>query len=153
VLRALAGTTVLEVGNPTVWLILTTFLFALFLAFGKRRHELLHLEESASHRAVLGHYTVDLVEQMTNIVATLLLASYVLYTALGTTPWMMFTIPFVLYGVFRYLYLIKRRGQGDEPELILRDAPTLVNAGAWIGAVGLVLLGVPQAVFAWLQTL
>lgn len=156
VVRALAGATLIQV-VPTVWLILCTFLFALFLAFGKRRHELVLLAhdggDARHHRAVLGEYTVELVEQMTIIVAALLLASYVLYAALGTVPggWMMTTIPFAVYGVFRYLYLVKRRGHGDEPELVVRDLPTVLNAAAWTVAVALVLLGVPQGFFAWLQ--
>lgn len=158
VLRALAGATLMQV-VPTVWLILCTFLFALFLAFGKRRHELLLLShdggDARQHRAVLGEYSVALVEQMTNIVAALLLASYVLYAALGTMTdgWMMTTIPFAIYGVFRYLYLVNRRGHGDEPELIFRDRPTVLNAAAWTLAVALVLIGAPQGFFAWLQTI
>lgn len=161
VLRALAGTTALEIGNPTVWLILCTFLFALFLGFAKRRHELLLPPNAAGeepspalHRPTLGLYSVDLLDQMTNMVATLLLASYVLYTAFGSsTPWMMFTIPFAIYGVFRYLYLVHRRDWGDEPELLFRDRPTLFNGVAWVGVVALVLAGVPQGLFTWLQRL
>ncbi len=158
VLRALAGTTAIDVGPPTVWLVLCTFLFALFLAFGKRRHELQLLgadagARAAAHRSVLGHYSVDLIEQMTNISATLLLASYFLYTALGPEPWMMFTIPFSIYGAFRYLYLIRRRDIGDEPELIFTDVPTLVNAAAWLLVVLLVLEGAPQRFLGWLQAI
>lgn len=156
VLRALAGTTAIDVGPPTAWLILCTFLFALFLALAKRRHELLLLNHKGSPRAtrpILAEYSVAILEQMTNIVATLLLASYFLYTFFGTTPWMMFTIPFAVYGVLRYLYLVHRRDLGDEPELIFRDPPTVLNAAAWILVVLLVLQGVPQSFLGWLEGL
>lgn len=155
VLRALAGTTAIEVGEPTVWLILCTFLFAVFLALAKRRHELILLDPSGdagNHRPILGEYTVTFVEQMTLLVAGLLLASYFLYTALGPTPWMMLTIPFALYGVFRYHFLTQRGDRRDETELILRDAQSIVNAIAWVLVVVLVLRGEPERLLDWLQT-
>lgn len=158
VLRALAGSTAIAV-VPTAWLILCTFLFALFLGFAKRRHELvLHqshgaAENAPAYRATMHEYSVPLVEQMTHIVATLTLAAYFLYTFFGTSAWMMFTIPFAVYGVLRYLYLIHRRDLGDEPEMIFRDRPTVVNAVTWFVVVLLVLEGVPQRFLAWLQAL
>jgi 4-hydroxybenzoate polyprenyltransferase len=157
VLRAAAGTLAIGLSGPTVWLILCTFLFAIFLGFAKRRHELVTHGRTGdagakTYRETMKEYTVELVEEMTLIVAGLLLTAYSLYTFFGSAgPWMMITIPFVLYGVFRYLYLVHRRDLGDEPELIFRDRPTLANAFVWLIVVVLVLRGWPQALFTWLQ--
>jgi 4-hydroxybenzoate polyprenyltransferase len=159
VVRAAAGTTALEVGPPTVWLFLCTFLFAMFLALSKRRHELLLSRSSTAsahiqaYRSVLRDYTVEFVETTNHIVAALLLGSYFLYTVLGTTPWMMLTIPFAVYGVLRYLFLARRRDLGDEPELVFQDAASLINAVAWVLVVIMVLEGWPQVAFEQLQAL
>lgn len=151
VLRALAGTTAIAVGDPTVWLIVCTFLFAFYLGLAKRRSEV-GLDDALRdrHRPVLAEYTVPFLDQTMQVATALLLSAYSLYTFFGVTPWMMLTLPFAYYGVFRYNHL---RGQGavrDEAELLLVDRPTLVNGAAWIFVVVLVLQGWPQSAFAWL---
>lgn len=150
VLRALAGTTAIAVGPPTEWLIVCTFLLALYLALAKRAHELA-AEPGAATRPALADYTPAFVEQATATSATLLLASYTLYTFFGPTRWMMFTLPFAFYGVFRHTWLAQRRDLGDEAELILRDRATLLNAALWLLVVLLVLAGLPQGLWAWVE--
>ncbi|HUR62281.1 MAG TPA: UbiA prenyltransferase family protein [Candidatus Thermoplasmatota archaeon] len=154
VLRALAGTTALEVGPPTEWLIVCTFLLALYLALAKRSHELL-LESGApaATRPALADYSPAFVQQAMTTSATLLLASYTLYTFFGATRWMMFTLPFAFYGIFRHSWLAQRRDLGDEAELILRDRATLLNAALWLLVVLLVLAHLPQRAWAWVEAL
>jgi 4-hydroxybenzoate polyprenyltransferase len=150
VVRALAGTTALERGRPTEWLIVCTFLFALYLALAKRRAELLHLDAAgAAHRPVLAQYTPAFLEQAMQTSATLLLAAYSLYTFFGTTSWMMVTLPFAFYGVFRHTWLVGQGRVSDEAEAMWRDRATLANAFAWLVTVVVVLKGVPQAFFGW----
>jgi 4-hydroxybenzoate polyprenyltransferase len=155
VLRALAGTTALEAEDPTVWLIVCTFLFALYLALAKRRHELLLAQDDAAmveHRPTLGGYTVPFVEQTMQTSATLLLAAYSLYTFFGADQWMMTTLPFAFYGVFRHTYLVHRRDLGDEAEMIFRDRATILNAGLWLLSVLAVQAHIPQDAYAWLES-
>jgi 4-hydroxybenzoate polyprenyltransferase len=146
VLRALAGVVVL--GIPfSHWFLLCTSLLALFLTFGKRRHELIALEGgAANHRPILSEYSPQLLDQMIAVVTASTLMAYALYTMapetqakLETTrlPW---TIPFVLYGIFRYLYLLYRRDLGGNPsELFLTDRALLLAVGLW-GATVIVVL-------------
>ena len=146
VLRALAG--VVVIGTEfSDWLLLCTILLALFLTFGKRRHELLALEEGAAgHRPILTEYSPQLLDQMIAVVTASTLMAYALYTVspetqakLGTTR-LPFTIPFVLYGIFRYLYLLYRRDLGGDPsEHLLTDHALLVDVALW-GATVIVLL-------------
>jgi 4-hydroxybenzoate polyprenyltransferase len=152
VLRALAGTTALDVGPPTEWLIVCTFLLALYLALAKRSHELA-ADPAAATRPALADYTPAFVQQAMTTSATLLLASYTLYTFFGATRWMMFTLPFAFYGVFRHTWLSQRRDLGDEAELILRDRPTVVNAVLWLVVAALVLAHIPQGLWHWLEGL
>jgi 4-hydroxybenzoate polyprenyltransferase len=154
VLRALAGTTALEVGPPTEWLIVCTFLLALYLALAKRSHELL-LESTApaATRPALADYSPAFVAQAMTTSATLLLSSYTLYTFFGATRWMMFTLPFAFYGIFRHTWLTQRRDLGDEAEMILRDRPTLLNALLWLLVVLSVLAHLPQHAWAWVEGL
>jgi hypothetical protein len=120
-------------------------LAALFLALGKRRHELILLESSAGlHRRNLDDYTVELVDQLTLIVTAAAVIAYSLYTISGdlrtASPAMMLTIPFVLYGLFRYLYLVHIRKLGGSPEeLLLRDRPLTAAVVAWIVTCGVIL--------------
>ena len=133
VLRAVAGAAVLHVAISP-WLIVCAMLLALFLSLAKRRAELVMLEETASsHRRNLEHYSIDLVDQMTNITAAATLVSYSLYSFTAfDKEWMMLTIPFVLYGIFRYLYLVHRHLKGGSPEqVLLTDTPTLINVLLW----------------------
>lgn len=146
VLRALAGVVVLGV-EFSHWLLLCTILLALFLTFGKRRHELLALEAGAiDHRPILSEYSPQLLDQMIAVVTASTLMAYALYTVapetqakLGTT-WLPLTIPFVLYGIFRYLYLLYRRDLGGNPsEHLLTDRALLVDIALWGLAVVLIL--------------
>jgi hypothetical protein len=119
------------------WLYVCTILVALFLGLAKRRQELALLELAASsHRRNLGEYTIDLLDQLINIVTSATIMAYSLYTFsapnLPDNNAMMITIPVVLYGLFRYVYLVRIRGLGGSPEeLLLSDRPLLVTAVAW----------------------
>ena len=146
VLRALAGVVVLGI-EPSYWLLLCTILLALFLTFGKRRHELLALEAGATdHRPILSEYTPQLLDQMIAVVTASTLMAYALYTMapethvrLGTTR-LPLTIPFVLYGIFRYLYVLYRHDLGGNPsEHFLTDRALLVDVALW-GATVIVIL-------------
>ena len=139
VIRAAAGA--FAIGVPvSPWLYVCTMLLALFLALGKRRQEIALLaSEAHGHRPVLRGYTLPLVDQLIGIVTTALLVSYMLYTftadALPANHAMMLTIPFPLYGVFRYLYLIHVRGDGGAPEeVLLRDRPIALVGISWVVA-------------------
>jgi len=138
VLRVLAGTLVIEV-YTSPWLLLCTFLLSLFLGFGKRRHELVLLEdEAAEHRDVLVHYSPYFLDQMISIVTTSTLLCYILYTLSPETVLyvgghdLLYSVPFVMYGIFRYLYLIHRRsGGGDPAQLVLTDRSLLISVACW----------------------
>ena len=145
-LRVVAGAQAIPVA-VSFWLLLCTGLLALFLAFGKRRHELLLLEVNASsHRPILDEYSPYFLDQMIGVVSTSTVIAYTLYTIspdvqekLGTS-WLSLTIPFVLYGIFRYLYLIHQKDLGGDPtETVLTDPPLLVNILLWVGSVLLLL--------------
>ena len=150
VLRALAGVVVLGI-EPSYWLLLCTILLALFLTFGKRRHEILALEAGAAdHRPILSEYTPQLLDQMIAVVTASTVMAYALYTMapdtqvrLGTTR-LPVTIPFVLYGIFRYLYLLYRRELGGNPsELFLTDRALLLDVALWSAAVIAILYVAP----------
>jgi 4-hydroxybenzoate polyprenyltransferase len=137
VLRAVGGA--VAVATPvSPWLYVCTILVSLFLGLAKRRQELALLEHQADlHRRNLSEYTVGLLDQLLNIVTAAAIMAYSLYTFsapnLPTTNAMMLTIPVVLYGLFRYLYLIHVRGLGGNPEdLLLSDRPLLGAAVAWV---------------------
>ena len=129
VLRVAAGVSVIEVQRFSPWLYVVTTLFALYLGFGKRRAELTTLAETAgSHRRVLDGYTLPFLDQLITIVSSTTLIAYSLYTFsapnLPDNHTMMLTIPFVMYGIFRYLYLIYVKEEGGAPEeLLLTDRP------------------------------
>jgi 4-hydroxybenzoate polyprenyltransferase len=145
-LRALAGVLVLGV-ELSYWLVLCTILLALFLTFGKRRHELLLMETGATdHRPILSEYSAQLLDQMIAVVTASTLMAYALYTMapetqakLGTAA-LPLTIPFVLYGIFRYLYLLYRRDLGGNPsEHLLTDRALLLDVACWGLAVIVIL--------------
>ncbi len=148
VLRASAGGAAVGV-HVSQWLLLCTILLALFLALAKRRHEITLLGEGAlTHRAILGEYTPYLVDQMMAVVTASTLMGYAFYAVSPDTaerfgtPWLGLTIPFPLYGIFRYLYLVHRRSQGGSPtELLLADRPLLVCVALW----GLAVVGIIYA--------
>jgi 4-hydroxybenzoate polyprenyltransferase len=146
VLRALAGVVVLDI-DFSHWFLLCTSLLALFLTFGKRRHELIALEGAAAdHRPILSEYSPQLLDQMIAVVTASTLMAYALYTVapetqarLGTSL-LPLTIPFVLYGIFRYLYLLYRRDLGGNPsEHLLTDRALLLDIGLWGVTVVLIL--------------
>jgi 4-hydroxybenzoate polyprenyltransferase len=144
VLRAVAGALVIQV-PISPWLYVCTTLLALFISFSKRRHELLLLEGNATqHRQILEDYSIHLLDELNAIVASTTIIAYSLYTFsapnLPANHSMMLTIPFVLYGIFRYLYLIHHKNEGGTPEeMLLKDRPFLVNIILWGVAVVVVL--------------
>jgi 4-hydroxybenzoate polyprenyltransferase len=129
ILRIAAGVTVIDVQRFSPWLYLFGGFLSLFLVVGKRRHELVLLgDEARHHRAILQEYNLELIDRMLGIITTGAVVSYSLYTFLSEglpeNHAMMLTIPFVLYGIFRYLYLIHVRNEGGAPEeIVLRDRP------------------------------
>jgi 4-hydroxybenzoate polyprenyltransferase len=136
VLRALAGAFVIPV-PISPWFYLCITFGALFLALGKRRAELLLLNDDAySHRRNLREYTLPLLDQLIMIVVTCTLISYSLYTFQGENAShdLMLTIPLVVFGLFRYLYLIYVKAAGDRPdELLWRDRQIFVTITLWFG--------------------
>lgn len=133
VLRIAAGVVVIEVERFSPWLYVFGGFLALFMALGKRRAELVLLGDGAgSHRAILDDYNLDLIDRLQGIVTTSAVVAYSLYTFLAEglpeNHAMMLTIPFVLYGIFRYLYLIHIREEGGAPEeILLRDTPLQIT--------------------------
>ena len=148
VLRAVAGALAVQVAISG-WLLICTILLALFLALGKRRHELLTLEtEATRHRAILAEYSAALLDQMIAVVTASTVTAYALYTmspetvAKFHTALLPATLPFVLYGVFRYLYLLYQRQLGGNPsDLVLHDRALLVNTLLWMIAVLVIIDG------------
>jgi 4-hydroxybenzoate polyprenyltransferase len=146
VLRAVAGALAIGVAISG-WLIICTLQIALFLALGKRRHEYLSLgDDAVRHRPILAQYSAGLLDQMIAVVTASAITAYALYTmspetvAKFQTQLLPVTLPFVLYGIFRYLYLLYRRQLGGNPsELFLNDRPLLVNTLSWMLAVILIL--------------
>ncbi|MBP2628757.1 MAG: UbiA prenyltransferase [Firmicutes bacterium] len=122
VLRAIGGGLVIGIAF-TPWFLICTMLLALFLAISKRRHELALLSENkGEHRKVLEQYSSELLNQLNSIVTTAAIMSYSLFTfTSGHTIHLMWTIPLVMYGIFRYLYLIHMKGKGGRPEEILLE--------------------------------
>jgi 4-hydroxybenzoate polyprenyltransferase len=145
VLRVAAGVVIVEAARFSPWLYLSILFLGLFLSIGRRRHEITLLQEGAnSHRKILEEYNLKLLDDMTHLVTTAAVISYSLYTFsavnLPANHSMMLTIPFVLYGVFRYQYLIHVRGEGGAPEMLLyTDLPLLVDLVLWGVAVVLIM--------------
>ena len=129
------------------WLLVCTTLFALFLSFSKRRHELVLLAEGAvSHRQILQEYTPYLLDQMISVVTASTLIAYSVYATSAETAarlgtdYLGMTIPFVLYGIFRYLYLVHRKEGGGSPStLLVTDRPLLACVALWALCVTLIL--------------
>lgn len=146
VLRAAAGAVAVSV-PISQWLVVCTTLLALFLALSKRRHELVLLGEGATgHRRILDQYSPYLLDQMIAVVTASTLIGYSLYAisietaAHAGTDKLGLTIPFVLYGIFRYLYLVhQKRGGGNPSTLLLRDGPLLACVALWTVCVALLL--------------
>ena len=142
VLRAVAGAVVIEV-DISHWLVLCTLLLALFLALSKRRHELVLLAGGAiEHRRILGQYSPYLLDQMIGVVTASTLIAYIFYTISPETVQKVgsdrlgLTIPFPLYGIFRYLYLVHlKEGGGSPTSMLINDRPLLVCVALWAAAV------------------
>lgn len=152
VLRAAAGAA--AIGIPmSHWLLVVTVLLALFLALSKRRHELVLLADGAtSHRQILGEYSPYLLDQMISVVTASTLVAYAFYTISPETQekfqtdLLGLTLPFPLYGIFRYLYLVHRKDLGGSPsELLLADRPLLVCVALW----GLAVMAIIYAPQVW----
>lgn len=126
VLRAIVGSIVINV-PVSHWLVLCVFLMAFVLAFGKRRHELL---TASTSRDCLSQYTEKMVEDLLNISVSMLLMSYALYS-FSVHVYMMITLPFAFYGIFRFMQLVYLRNFGGEAELILKDRASLANLILW----------------------
>jgi 4-hydroxybenzoate polyprenyltransferase len=137
VLRAVAGAYAIDV-PISPWLYVVTGLGALFLAITKRRAEVVLLQDGAGeHRRTLDHYTPAFVDQMTDMVTASTVIAYALYTFtapnLPDNHAMMLTIPFVIYGLFRYLYLSHVRNEGGSPEeVLLKDVPLMLTVIGWV---------------------
>lgn len=159
-LRALAGILAIQPVDPAAdpivissWFVACIFFLSLFIAICKRRHELLLLQgDAANHRAVLEEYSPDLLDQLVAISTSATIISYALYCILKTPgaeeyynpahiSHMVWTIPLVIFGVFRYLYMVYRRDEGGAPEqLILRDKWLLADVVVWLGAAVFVMM-------------
>ena len=141
VLRACAGGIAIGV-EVSHWLVFTTFLLALLIALGRRRAELISLGSLAVlHRSVLSDYTAGLIDQLVTIVAAATLVAYMIYTASPEveaklkTQQLYLTVPFVAFGIFRYLYLVNAKGEGGDPSrLLLKDRQLLASMILWIAA-------------------
>lgn len=146
VLRAFAGGIAID-APVSPWLVFITFALALLIALSRRRHELIALGDAATaHRGALAHYSVRLIDQMISIVAGATLVGYMIYTASGEveaklhTQYLYLTVPFVAFGILRYLYLIDEFNEGGDPaRLLVRDRPLLIAVVLWI-ATDVVLL-------------
>ncbi|MGQ9708688.1 MAG: decaprenyl-phosphate phosphoribosyltransferase [bacterium] len=141
-LRAISGSYVIGV-QISPWLFVCAILLALFLALAKRRHELLFLEGGGiSHRSVLGKYSETLLDQMIGIACSATVIGYCLYTMAPETVQkfkthnLILTVPFVLYGIYRYLYLVYRKEEGGAPEKVLfTDIPLMIDVLLWLLSV------------------
>jgi 4-hydroxybenzoate polyprenyltransferase len=137
VFRVIAGLTLVDVERFSPWLYMVTTLLALYIGLGKRRAELALMEDNANqHRRVLEGYTIPLLDQYITIVSAMTIITYSLYTFsapnLPENHVMMLTIPFAIYGVFRYLYLIQIKKKGGTPEdILLSDRPLQVTVVLW----------------------
>lgn len=146
VLRALGGAVIIDV-EFSGWLLISSFLLALFLGFGKRRHELVLLENGGrDHRRILAQYTSYFLDQLIGVVTPAVVVCYLIYVIspevqekLGT-QYLYLTTPFVIYGIFRYLYLIHLEEQGGSPtRLLLTDRPILITVLLWLATAVLLL--------------
>jgi len=138
VLRAVAGTIVIAT-IPSPWIVLCTMTLAVFVGFGKRRHELVSLSDDATkHRSCLAGYSQQFLDLMMAVSGASALVSYALYTVADQTvtrfgtQLLMATTPFVMYGIFRFFYLVHLRTEGGDPsKLFVTDRPTLINGALW----------------------
>jgi len=141
-LRVIGGALIIRV-YISPWILLCTLLLALFLGFSKRRNELVVLEDGAeNHRKILEEYSLEFIDNMLSIVTASTVMAYSLYTFSTNSGnyYMMLTIPFVLYGIFRYQYIIYKKNEGGSPEeTVLSDIPLIVSIALW-GIVSVIIL-------------
>jgi 4-hydroxybenzoate polyprenyltransferase len=145
VFRVVAGAEVIQV-EISAWIVLCTVLGSLFLAFSKRRHELSLASNALNHRPALAEYSTYFLDQMIAVVTASTVMAYALWTMWPSVvtkfhtsrlPW---TIPFVCYGIFRYLYLVHQKNEGGSPtKIFISDRPMLLNIALWMAAVVLIL--------------
>jgi 4-hydroxybenzoate polyprenyltransferase len=155
VLRAVAGAVAIDVA-VSPWLYVLTILLALFLALSKRRHELVLLADQATgHRPILEEYSPYLLDQMIAVVTASTLVAYAIYTVSPETiskfqtELLGLTLPFPLYGIFRYLYLVHHKEGGGSPsDMLLNDRPLLLCVALWAVAVALIIYG-PSQLLHW----
>lgn len=157
VIRVLGGAAAISV-SPSHWLVLCTILISVFLGFTKRRAELTMLQGKAGgHRKVLTSYSAVFLDQMISIVTAATLMCYILYTVdsrtvrvvAGGTRGLLLTVPLVMYGIFRYLYLVYRCEEGDSPtQALLQDKMMLLSVGLW-AALCVVIICFPQYFRGW----
>ena len=146
VLRAVAGAVVIRV-EISPWLLAVATLLSLFLGFAKRRHELVTMgDKAARHRVSLGEYSPELLDQYLSVVAAATIMAYSLYAFTSPTArqhhYLMLTVPLVIYGIMRYLYLVYQRNLGGSPELVLlKDKPLIAAILLWVLTVGFILQG------------
>ncbi|MCK5125330.1 MAG: decaprenyl-phosphate phosphoribosyltransferase [candidate division Zixibacteria bacterium] len=146
VLRALGGALVIDV-DFSGWLLITSFLLAMFLALGKRRHEMVVLENGGKeHRKILEKYSTYFLDQLISVVTPAVLVCYLIYVIspdvkerLGT-DYLYITVPFVIYGIFRYYYLIHQKNKGGSPtRILLTDLPIMITVFLWLSSSILLL--------------
>ena len=145
VLRVIAGALAIEVGVSN-WILLCSLFISLFLGFGKRRNELTEIEDAANHRAVLGNYNIKLLDYMIVASLALTIISYSLYVIdaetvqrLGTDK-LVLTLPFVIYGVFKYLYRLHMKRDGsDLADIILKDKGIIIDILLWFLSIVIIL--------------
>jgi 4-hydroxybenzoate polyprenyltransferase len=144
VMRAVAGAVAIDV-MFSPWLVICTFLLAMFLGLGKRRHEIFLLGDNATnHRKILQEYSVMMLEQMIAIITAALIVSYSMYTFFSDGFYMMMTIPLAVYGLFRYLFLVHSVNFGGEPELLFKDKGLVACMVVWTTMVLLIMYFVPK---------
>jgi 4-hydroxybenzoate polyprenyltransferase len=138
--RAIAGAVVIDV-KVSAWFFLCAAFLALFIGFNKRRAELTELGDGAGTRRNLAEYSTTMLDQLQAIVTGPVVLCYALYTVLGAnTPWMVVTVPVVLYGIFRFVYLVDKKGEGAAPdETLVRDAPLLLTVVVYVLMAGSVI--------------
>jgi len=140
VIRAVAGALAIDV-FVSPWLIICTFLLALFLVLGKRWNELVVLSDAAaSHRTSLSGLSISMLDKLIGIVTGALIVSYMLYTSSAHDYSLLITIPFVIYGLFRYLYLVHQKERGAEPEAVFKDKAMLINLAIWVVLATVIVL-------------
>lgn len=151
VLRATAGVGALKGLEPTIyishWLVLSTMMLAMFLGLAKRRQEIAnHQDDAVLHRRILAQYSLSFIDQMTAVLAAMAIVTYSFYTVSADTiakfgsDKLVYTVPMVLYGILRYLYLMHIQDQGENPsEVVMHDRPLQINLVIWAVAVVIII--------------